>query len=103
MAVAEVPAVSLDDVVCVAPTQVSSQVGDEVAILHMDKAVYYGLNPVGARIWQLVQQPVAVRKVLETLLEEYDVEPETAERDLLEIVEQLMAAGLVERRDASAA
>ena len=55
-----------------------------------------------ARIWQLLQKPIAVRQVLDKLLEEYDVDPETAQRDLLEIVEQLMAAGLVERSDASA-
>ncbi len=94
--------VGWEDVVCVAPSQVSSRVGDEVAILHMDKAVYYGLNPVGARIWELIQKPVAVRKVLETILEEYDVDAETAQRDLLEVVEQLLSTGLVERRDASA-
>jgi hypothetical protein len=86
------------DVVCVTRDQVSSRVGDEVAILSLDKAVYYGLNHVGARIWELVQSPVAVSRIHEALIEDYDVDSETAKRDLLEILDQLLEEGLVELR-----
>jgi hypothetical protein len=101
MVASEIRTVGLDDVVCLSPSQISRRLGEEVAILHMDKAAYYGLDPVGGRIWALIEKPVAVRKVLETMLGEYEVDAETAERDLLEIVGQLIDAGLVERRDAT--
>ena len=102
MAAAEIQNVSLDDVVCAAKAQVSRRLGDEVAILHVDKAVFYQLDPVGARVWELVAKPIAVRAVLDAVLAEYEVDAETAERDVLELVGQLLEAGLVERRDASA-
>ena len=93
------PTVRWEDVVCAAPNQVSSRVGDEVAVLGLDKAVYYGLNPVGARIWELIQKPVRLDQVAALVFAEYDVDRETARRDLMELVEQLLAEGLIERRN----
>ena len=38
------------------PGQVSTNLSGEEIILHLDTGVYYGLDPVGARIWALVQE-----------------------------------------------
>lgn len=99
---AERRAVRIEDVVCAAASQVSSRVGDEAAILHLDRAAYYGLDPVGARIWELVQLPIRLDEVHAAVVDEYDVDGETARRDLLEVVEQLLEAGLVEVRGGDA-
>ena len=93
------PAVRWEDTVCAAPNQVSSRVGDEVAVLDLDRAIYYGLNPVGARIWSLLQEPVRLDRLAAAVSEEYDVESETVRRDVMELVERLLAEGLVELRN----
>jgi hypothetical protein len=80
--------------------QVSCMLGDEAAILNMKNTVYYGLNPVGARVWNLVQQSRSVREIRDTLLEEYDVEAEQCERDLLALLEKMREQGLIEVREA---
>ena len=90
--------VGWDDVVCVTQNQVSSPVGDEVAILGLDQGVYYGLNPTGARIWELLQQPARVQQIHAILVEEYEVEVETLRRDLLEVLGKLRTQGLIEVR-----
>lgn len=87
-----------EDVVCVTQSQVSTPVGDEVAILGLDNAVYHGLNPVGARVWELLQTPIQVGQIHATMLAEYEVDDETARRDVVEIVQQLLEAGLIELR-----
>jgi len=87
-----------EDVVCAAPNQVSSRVGEEVAVLGLDKAVYYGLNAVGARIWELLQKPVQLDEVATIVSAEYDVDRETARRDLMELAERLLEEGLIEVR-----
>jgi hypothetical protein len=78
--------------------QVSSDLGGEVAILDLKAGVYYGLDAVGARIWSLIQEPRTVNEIRDILLEEYDVEPERCERDLLALLRRLADEGLVEVR-----
>ncbi len=87
-----------DDVVCTASRQVSSPVCDEVAILGLDQGIYYGLNPTGARIWELVRTPIKVKDIHRVIVEEYDIDEETARKDLLEVLTQLREAALIEVR-----
>ena len=86
-----------------AKDQVSSDLGEEVAILNLKNGVYYGLDAVGARIWSLIQEPKTVNEILDVLLDEYEVEPERCERDLLTLLEELVAENLVEARDGTGA
>jgi len=79
--------------------QVSCDLAGEAAILEMTSGIYYGLNAVGARVWDLIQEPKRVSEVCATLLEEYDVEAERCQRDLLALLEELVAKGLVESRN----
>ena len=79
-----------------AKDQVSSDLGGEVAILDLKAGVYYGLDAVGARIWSLIQEPRTVNEIRNILLEEYEVEPERCERDLLVLLQRLAEEGLIE-------
>ena len=90
----------LDSIVCATNHQVSSRLHDEVAILELERGVYYGLSRVGARIWELIQQPTRVRDVQDRLVAEYDVDAERCRADLLELLDSLKGAGLVEERRA---
>ncbi len=76
--------------------QVSCDLGDEAAILGMKNSVYYGLNPVGAAIWRLLQQPRSVSELRDAVANEYDVSAEQAEDDIFDLVQRLMSEGLVE-------
>lgn len=79
-----------------AKDQVSCDLGGEAAILNLKSGVYYGLDPVGARIWNLIQTPKTLAQIRAALLEDYDVEPDRCERDLSELLEQLASAELIE-------
>jgi hypothetical protein len=94
--VAERKRASITDVVCVSANQMASRVGDEVAILDLDRSTYYGLDPVGARIWELMQTPVSLSAVLDVLVAEFDVDDATARNDLLALVDELLETQLVE-------
>jgi len=86
---------TLDSTIMIAQDVVSCDLVEEAAILNLKDGVYYGLNPVGARIWNLIQKPVKVRDILEVLLEEYDVEKEVCQNDLMELLGQLLDKELV--------
>ena len=91
--------ISLGSTVVAAEDQVSSEIGEEVAILDLRAGTYYGLNAVGARVWELVQGPKRVSEIHNILLKEYEVEPERCERDLLALLQRLAHEGLVKVRD----
>jgi Coenzyme PQQ synthesis protein D (PqqD) len=68
----------------------------EAVILNLETGTYFGLDAVGTRIWELIQQQGRVDAVLEALLQEYEVEPARCERELLELLQQLSTKGLIE-------
>lgn len=86
---------TLNSTVSVAKDVVSCDLVEEAALLNLKDGVYYGLNPVGARIWNLLQKPIVVKDILETLLNEYDVDEDVAEDDLMELLEELREKELV--------
>ena len=78
------------------PANVNFQnLNDELVILDLESGKYFGLDPVGARIWTLIGEHGSLIKVLGAMLEEYNASQEQLERDLLKLVEELAAQKLV--------
>jgi hypothetical protein len=90
---------SVSSSIVAAKDQVSSDLGGEVAILHLKSGVYYGLDGVGARIWDLTQEPRTVEEVRDVILSEYDVEPNHCQSDLITLLQRLADEGLIEVKD----
>ncbi len=88
--------ITKDSIVVAVRAQVSTDLGGEVAILHLTSGVYYSLNEVGARVWDLIQESRSVGNVLDALLEEYDVPAEDCERHLLAILADLQEEKLIQ-------
>jgi hypothetical protein len=93
---------SLHTIVVAAPEQVSCPLGEESAILNLKNSVYYGMNPVGARVWDLLKQPKSVTELRNALLEEYEVDEVRCGNDLLALLETMRSEGLIEIRGAAA-
>lgn len=51
-------------------------------MMHIEKGKYYGLTPVGKRIWDLIEQPKSYEDILDVLLSEYDVTKEQCEQEV---------------------
>jgi hypothetical protein len=80
----------------------ASAFGRELVILSLKDGVYYGLEDVGARVWELLQRPIRVSAIRDTLVAEYEVEPGRCGRDLRKLLQDLATRGLVDVRDADA-
>jgi hypothetical protein len=87
--------VGLDTVIAQVEGLVSSDVEGEVVMMSVESGMYYGLDSVGSRIWQLIKEPRSVSKVRDILVEEYDVEREVCERDVLDFVAEMHTEGIV--------
>ena len=88
--------ITLDSTVVATKDQVSADLSGEAAILNLTSGIYYGLNEVGASIWKIIQEPKIVREIKETILHEFDVEPDRCQADLLGLLEDLLSRGLIE-------
>lgn len=76
--------------------QVSTTLSGEAVILHVANGLYYGLTQVGARAWELLQQPATLQQVVDTVVAEFAVEPATAKADILALATELQAKGLLD-------
>ncbi len=76
--------------------QVSCELDEEAAILDMKTGVYYGLDPVGARIWELIQAPQQVSSIVSHLLDEYDVDADQCTQDVIMLLSRLQELELIE-------
>jgi hypothetical protein len=91
--------ISLKTIVVATKENVSCSLGEEEAILDMRSGKYYGLDPVGASIWKLLDTPKSVEELHAEILRKYEVEPAECESDLLLLLEKLRIEGLVKTCD----
>lgn len=76
--------------------QVSCRVEDETVILSLRTGEYYGLNPVAATIWDLLQQERSVAEVRDTLLGMYDVDEATCTDQVLTVLRDMQSMELLD-------
>ena len=93
--------ISEQSIVVVSQDQVSCELGGEAALLNLKAGVYYGLNEVGASIWKLIQEPKRVGEIRDAILEEYEVEPDNCEADIMALLQDLLDNGLIEVKNES--
>ena len=86
----------LSDRLSVAPDVLFQQVDGESVLLNLASESYFGLDPVGTRIWVLLGQDSSLQLAFDALCAEYEVEPERLEADLLALAQSLMDAGLLQ-------
>jgi hypothetical protein len=68
----------------------------EAIILDLAKGVYFGLDVVGTRIWMVLAESASVRRAIDAVVAEYDVEPAVAAQDVLDLVSELRDRGLIQ-------
>ena len=86
---------NLSDKVTIPAQVMAREVGEETVILDLANGTYYGLDPVGARIWQLMAEGQTLVQVRDVILAEYEVAREDIERDMLALVQVLLERQLV--------
>lgn len=81
-------------VVVASPNHVACELGQEIVLLHLDSGLYFGLENVGTRIWQLIQEPVRVEEIVATVNREFSGS-EGAMEEILGFLRDLNQQGLL--------
>ena len=98
----EDPLLAPDDRYRQSPSIVSREIAGEVILVPIrnnvgDLESIYTLNETAARIWALLDGERSVAQVRDQVVAEFEVGPEEAEQDLLELLAQLVSCDAVER------
>jgi hypothetical protein len=87
---------TLNDALAMSDDVLFRELDSEAVLLNLKTGVYFGLNPVGTRAWQLFVEHHVLARVVDLMLDEFEVERDVLERDLLDLSRQLVDAGLCE-------
>ncbi len=85
----------LSDKVKIPPEVMARTVCDETVILDLASGTYFGLDPVAARIWELMGEGKTLGEICDLMLDEYDVSREELEGDTLRLARELADQGLI--------
>lgn len=73
----------------------STELDGETVILDTQTGGYSSLDSIGTIIWNVLEQPVLVKNIIDKILSEYEVEQEDCRQDVLDFLADLHDRGLV--------
>lgn len=79
----------------VKPDVVARSVAGEMILLDLETGIYFTLNSVGASIWRALESGAPRDQVVDAIVDQYEVDVETASADYDEYVDALVAEGLL--------
>ena len=88
--------ISLDSIVVASHELVAANLDGEVVILGFKSGSYFGLDHVGALVWELIQEPHRIVDIRDRILDEYDIEPARCEQDLFNLLGDLLDKQLID-------
>ncbi len=72
-----------------------NSIDDEAVVLNLENGHYYVLNETGRRIWELLDGKLSLEQIASLLCEEYEVEQSKSLADVIKLIKELAAEGLV--------
>jgi hypothetical protein len=87
--------ITLESRLELSPDVLHRELEGEVVLLDLARGAYFGLDAMGTRMLELLLERRRLTDVLEGILEEFAVERAAAEADLLRLMSQMHASGLV--------
>ena len=74
----------------------SSKIDEEVVLMSMEAESYFGLDPVGSRIWDLLtSEPATGDELIARLMAEYDIDKTTCLEHVQEFLDEMQEKGLI--------
>ena len=87
--------VGVDDIIVRKIEIDDTDLDGEKVMMNFDKGQYFMMNEVGSRIWDIIDKPIKVKEIIETLTLEYEVDEEVCKDAVIEFIERLNKAELI--------
>jgi len=72
------------------------QFDQESILLNIQTGIYFRLNELGGYIWPLLDGEHSIREIITSIVAEFDVSADTAEKDFLHFMDELLKEELVQ-------
>ncbi len=69
--------------------------GKEAVLLHLETKAYFTLNVTGLCIWKMLNRDLTLEEISKKLEEEFEVSPENARKNVLNLIRELIHEKLV--------
>ena len=79
---------------------IDGELDDNQVMMHIEKGKYFGLNPVGKRIWELIKEPKSVADITQSLLAEFDVTEVQCSSEVQDFLDKAVKCDIVEKYEA---
>jgi hypothetical protein len=86
---------TLSSTVCHRADPVAADVAGETVLMSLERSRCYGLGGIGSEIWGKLSSPVRVADLVAEFNERYEAPPGVIEHDVLQMLSQLSAEGLI--------
>jgi len=86
---------NMKDRVEISPHVMTQGIAEELVLLDLQGEAYFGLDPVGTRMWNLLAEGGSLKEVVDTMATEYEVSEAQLESDLIDLVIRLKGEGIV--------
>lgn len=67
-------------------------------MFHPGRGEYFALDPIGSRVWEMLETPMTLQEIVGKLGTEFSVDESTCAADVGAFLEELRGANLVEEK-----
>jgi Coenzyme PQQ synthesis protein D (PqqD) len=92
-------ALTLNDGATVPEAVVSRELDGETVLLNLETGMYFGLDAVGTEMWRAIRDAATLGDALTAVRSQYEIDEATIRADFLELADELLAKGLLQRVD----
>jgi hypothetical protein len=75
---------------------VFNKLDDEIVMMSIKNGEYYGLDNIGSRIWEIIENPVSVTQIVDILKDEFNVTADQCKIDVNEFLDMLLKKNLIQ-------
>ena len=76
---------------------IDGELEDNQVMMHLEKGKYFGLNPVGKRIWDFIEEPKGFDEIIKHLLEKFDVTEEQCKNEVSAFLMEAISKNIIEK------
>ncbi len=76
-----------------------NEVGGETVMMSIENGTYYGMNPTGNYIWNLLQEESSIEELLVKLSNTYNLSEDQCQKEVLPFVQTMIDEKILLKKD----
>jgi len=87
--------IEIDTIIKKSDTLLEANLEDSLALMSIEDGKYYGMNPIGKAVWELLDEPIEAKKIIDKLLNDFSIDAETCQKETITFLHQLLERKMI--------